>query len=260
MLTVQKPYGKTDAVDSRESRSTSGGECSVNGIGVRAFASVENAVSEIIGQDKTVKPGFAVAINPEKIIRARRDRDIRSVLESGTLCYPDGIGVVLTMRKKGIPTRRIPGIDLWEALMKRAAVAELPVFLLGARASVIEKVVTRLKEELGTPLAGYHSGYFDDDARMIETIATAGPAIVAVGMGSPRQEQFILQCRKRWPKAFYMGVGGSFDVYAGAVLRAPMLFRKAGAEWMYRLLRQPLRIRRQRALLIYAALHLSGRL
>lgn len=232
----------------------------IDGIEVSGFASMDEAVAHLVASNGVITPGFGVAINPEKIMRARHDAHLRAVLAKATLRYPDGIGVVRTMRRKGVATVRIAGTDLWLALMQRAAATSAPIYLLGAAPNVVRTVATSLTTDLGANVVGYCSGFYDDEAAVIEGIVASKPAIVCVAMGSPRQEKFILKCRELWPGAFYMGVGGTFDVNAGTVTRAPVVWQRAGLEWLYRLLRQPSRLMRQAPLFRYAILHALNRL
>jgi len=234
----------------------------VGGVPVLPIPDMEGAVAQVFTEDGSVRPGFGVAINPEKVMRARRDPALLSLLNAASLPFADGIGVVRTLRRKGAPVRRIAGADLWQALMERAGVQQTPVFLLGARQDVLDTVLQRLKAENGQTIAGARNGYFsdEDEAAVIQSIVDARPAIVTVAMGSPRQERFILRARSAWPDAFYLGVGGTFDVYAGRVKRAPLFMQAAGLEWLYRLLREPRRYRRQFVCLHYQYLHMAGRL
>lgn len=235
-------------------------EVDVCGIPVRPFASMDDAVRAIMPGDGTVRPGFAVAINAEKVLAARRDPLVRETLLSGTLRYADGAGVVLAMRRKGVPSSRIPGCELWERLVGRAAEESVPVFLLGGRPHVVEEVKARLEAaHPGIRIAGARDGYFRDDDEVIAQIAESGARFVSVAMGSPRQERFIARCRERVPEAFYMGVGGTYDAYVGAVRRAPPWVGRAHLEWLYRALRQPRRLPRAARAAWFGVLALLGR-
>lgn len=229
------------------------GEAVIGPLSVHPFRDIDDAISHIISDDNRIHPGFAVAINAEKIISAGRDPNILRTINSATLRYADGIGVVLVMRRKGIRSARIPGVELWESLMARAEKSQLPVYLIGATPAVIEEVITRLRKQFpNISIAGYSHGYFDDENTILENVNISTARIITVGMGSPKQEFLIQRLRSIRPDCFYMGIGGTFDVFTGNVKRAPKLFRRLGLEWFYRVISQPSRLRRQRALPIFA--------
>ena len=234
----------------------------ISGIDVQVFRSVDEFAEQILSGPQQLNVGFAVAINPEKIMAARRDPDTRSALESATLRYADGAGVIWAMRRQGIRAPRVTGADLWERLMARAADCDVPVSLLGGKPEVLNMSVERLHEEFPSlEVAASLHGYADDAeiTEFTKEIARMGRGIVAVAMGSPRQEKVIKSLRESCPDAFYMGVGGTFDCYSGVVRRAPDSWQRLNLEWFYRLLRQPWRIKRQLKLIPYAALVLARR-
>lgn len=233
---------------------------SIDGIRVTAFDSVEAFAGAVIPETGKIRFGMAVAMNAEKVIRARSDVELRELLSGDVICFPDGIAVVWTMRKKGVRTARVPGVDVWTALMKRAGRLGTRVFILGGREEVTDRTVRRLSESFGVSVVGSASGYFREQQPIIDSIASSGAELVTVAMGSPTQERFIQACRGQIPNAFYMGVGGTYDVFVGDLPRAPRWMQAAGLEWLFRLARQPSRVLRQRALLLYARDHLLGRL
>lgn len=230
----------------------------IGGLEVTAFNSLEDAAQQIVSNNN-VTSGFAVAINPEKVMMAQRDATINHVLQSATLRYPDGMGVVKTMAKKGVQTARIPGCELWLTLMKRCATMSTPVAVIGASAQVNQQTVDKLKSE-GVNVVFAQDGFFDNEQNVIESIISSGAKVISVAMGSPKQEQLIMRFREHHPDAFYMGVGGSYDVYTGRVKRAPALFCKLHLEWFYRLCSQPTRYKRQLVLIDYAVSHFRGKL
>lgn len=220
---------------------------------VQAFKDIDTVIDLILPPDGRVRPGFAVAINPEKIIRASVDDGLKETLLSATIRYPDGVGVVMAMRQKNVYSARIPGADLWEALMKRAALHQSRVFLLGGAPGVLEDLIQISKSKIpNLNVVGFSDGYFSDQSEVLKKFLESKADILAVGMGSPRQENLIEQFRKIKPDCFYMGVGGTFDVFTGRVSRAPRCWQNLGLEWLYRLLRQPARIKRQKSLLVFA--------
>ena len=236
-------------------------EVDIFGIPVRPFRSMQDAVNWIVDpQTGDVRAGFGVAINPEKVVRAQNDAALGEALAAATLRYADGIGVVWAIRRRGIPNNRIPGCELWEALMARCGQTGLPVYLVGARPEVLQQVCDKLQTQYAITLAGVSDGYFDREAtnELICKIAASGAKFVAVAMGSPMQETFIARCRQVHPDCFYMGVGGSFDVYSGAVRRAPAAWRWLHLEWLFRLLANPLRILRQKNLLTFVRMVITN--
>lgn len=240
-------------------KSTDSKQVSVGGLQVTAFASMQDAVEHIIHPDGTVVPGFGIAINPEKVMLARADDKLRTLINNATLRFADGTGVVRTMTQKGVPNSRIPGCELWEALMRQAATQQLPVLLIGAKPEVNAACAEKLRR-MGTPVVAAIDGYYKDESELHEALATHQPKLVTVAMGSPRQEQLIERLRKVYPDAFYLGVGGTYDVFTGYGKRAPKLFCDLHLEWFYRLCSQPSRIGRQLALLSYLRLHLTQKL
>lgn len=239
-------------------------EVLVGGIPVRAHHSMEEAVESIFSiEDGGVQPGFAVAVNPEKIMKARVDPKVMDTLMSATFRFADGIGVVWLLRRKGAPwANRVPGCDLWTQLMLRAAQLQQSVFLVGATPHVLNVVRTKLVETYSARVVGYQDGYFsiEHQDELIQRIKDSQARIVTVALGSPRQELFIDRCRQIYPDAFYMGVGGTYDVFAGHVKRAPQWACNMNLEWFYRLAANPSRIGRQLVLVRFLALGLLRRL
>ena len=196
------------------------------------------------------KKSFVVAINPEKIMKAQEDAALRQLLNEADFQIPDGIGVILASRLKGGQIRsRVTGVDLMMNICQAATQQQKCIFLYGADPGVAVQAKEELEERLpGIQIVGTMDGYEKDEAKVLNTIRTAEPNILFVAMGSPKQEQWILKHKDTLPASVYQGVGGSFDVLAGNVRRAPKLFQKAGMEWFYRLLSQPSRAKRQLAL------------
>jgi UDP-N-acetyl-D-mannosaminouronate:lipid I N-acetyl-D-mannosaminouronosyltransferase len=234
----------------------------VGGVEVSAFKSIEDVIDNAILSDAGVIPGVGIAINPEKILSAMESEELFHLLAKATLKYPDGIGVSYVMNKKlKREVARVPGCELWEQLMKKSVRNNVPVFLVGASEIVIQKTKAKLVEQ-GVNVVGVANGYFQksDELALIDKIHYSGAKIVSVALGSPKQEYFMFECQKVIPDAYFMGVGGTYDVFTGNVKRAPLLFRRARCEWLYRLLSQPTRIGRQANLLKYVGLYFMGKL
>ena len=135
---------------------------------------------------------------------------------------------------------------MMDRIVREAARTGRAVFLYGAKPGVADKAAQQLKQTYPDLIvAGTQDGYESDSSKVIETINKAKPDILFVAMGSPKQEQWIEQHRDNLYPTLYQGVGGSFDVLAGNVKRAPAAFQRMGAEWLYRLLKEPSRLKRQ---------------
>jgi N-acetylglucosaminyldiphosphoundecaprenol N-acetyl-beta-D-mannosaminyltransferase len=196
------------------------------------------------------------AVNPEKVIRSQSDLSLRALLAQADLLIPDGIGIVLGARVlHGVSIERVPGIDLFLAVCERASEAGYRLYLLGAEPDVNRQAHDVLKHCYPRlSIVGTHHGLFSEDENpsIIQAINLTRPDIVFVALGSPRQEEWITANLHKLQVKVCQGVGGSFDVLAGRVRRAPLLFRKYHLEWLYRLLAQPSRAKRQLALPIFA--------
>ncbi|MGV3345772.1 lipopolysaccharide N-acetylmannosaminouronosyltransferase [Enterobacteriaceae bacterium LUAb1] len=210
----------------------------------------------------TLKTGILVAINAEKVLAAEQSPEVQALMNEAEYKYPDGISIVRSIRKKYPQAKvtRLPGADLWEALMARAGREGTPVFLIGGKPEVLQKTVNKLRQQWQVNLVGFQDGYFLPEEResLFARITASGAKIVTVAMGSPRQELLIRDCKVYYPDALYMGAGGTYDVFTGQVKRAPKLWQSLGLEWLYRLLQQPSRLKRQLQLLTYLRYHWRG--
>lgn len=193
------------------------------------------------------KKSLVVAINPEKLMKAKEDPELKALLNRAEFQIPDGIGVIIASKlKKGSISSRITGIDMMDRIVREAARTGRAVFLYGAKPGVANKAAQQLKQSYPNLIVvGTQDGYESDTSKVLETINKSKPDILFVAMGSPKQEQWIEQHRDNLYPTLYQGVGGSFDVLAGNVKRAPAAFQRMGAEWLYRLLKEPSRLKRQ---------------
>ena len=202
-------------------------------------------------------------VNPEFVMAARRDPSFRAVLERADLCLPDGVGVTLAARYLGRPLReRVAGVDLVEGLAARAAREGWRLFLLGAGPGVAERAAGVLtSRNPGLTICGTYAGSpaREEEEGIVERVRAARTDLLLVAYGAPAQELWLARNLARTGAAVGIGVGGAFDYIAGVVPRAPAWVRRAGFEWLYRLLRQPWRWRRQLALPHYALLVLLRR-
>ncbi len=200
-------------------------------------------LSEFLGMEACSK---VFTPNSEILLESVSDREFENILNSGQLVVPDGIGVVIASKFYGTPVKeRIAGFDLMMRLMDIADSKGGSVFLLGGREGVAEEAAIRLMEQYSRlKIAGTRNGYFagDDEGKIIRDINDSGADILLAALGAPKQEFFIHKYSERLKVRIAMGVGGSLDVLAGRVKRAPKFYQKAGLEWLYRLLKEPRRI------------------
>ena len=224
--------------------------------GVRVFAPVS---SKALMDYAFAHGSLLVAVNAEKILHATEQT--RGIINRN-VGYPDGLGALLGLRKKGRSGAvKIPGCELWLDII-RAHHQDKTFYLVGGRDPVIQATVERLREEFpGIHVLAYRNGYLrgDDEKRaLIRDIAARKPDVVFVAMGSPKQELLMeeMQCAHH---AVYQGLGGSFDVYTGQVRRAPPWWVEHHMEWLYRLLQEPTRIKRQIHLVRFVLRLYTGR-
>jgi N-acetylglucosaminyldiphosphoundecaprenol N-acetyl-beta-D-mannosaminyltransferase len=193
------------------------------------------------------KPHFAVAINPEKIIKANSDKELFEIIRSSDLNFVDGVGISWAFRifyHEKIK-ERITGIDLFSSLLESAEKNNKPVYFLGAEEETINKAVQNIKAKYPSiKIAGFHNGYFEKEEEIVKLIKNSNAEILFVGMGSPKQEKFIFKNLNKLGIKFSMGIGGSFNVFAGEFKRAPSLIQNMGMEWLYRFILDPKRLPR----------------
>ncbi len=203
--------------------------------------------SHIKKEEKT----FIVTANPEIVMKANEDSQYMDVIQQATYVTPDGIGVVKAAKLLGSPLpERIAGYDLMLDLLKLANEHRYSIYLLGATANVLEKAKENIAARYPkVRIIGSNHGFFDwDNNQIAHEVQTLQPDLTFVALGMPRQELWIGEQISHFQKGIFMGVGGSFDVLAGAVERAPEFWQKANLEWFYRLMKQPSRWRRMIAL------------
>ena len=197
--------------------------------------------------------GVVVTLGVEMVMAAQRDRAFRDVVNSAALVTCDTIGLLLASRLRGGPLReRVTGVELVGALAARSAShGDVRLYLLGGGADTAQRAAEALQRaHPGATIAGARDGYFRDDESdaVAAAVRVSGANVLLAGLGSPNQELWLAQHLGATRCGAGIGVGGSFDVYAGNVVRAPALVRRAGLEWAYRLAKEPRRWRRQLAL------------
>lgn len=193
----------------------------------------------------SAKSSHIVTINPEIMEYANGHDDFAKILKEAELVLPDGIGVKIGLKINGINTQRITGIGFAHSLVKNAAKNNIPIALVGAKTHVITKTCENLKKEFPDLNIVYsHDGYFKENNEIFDALQQTSPKILLVALGAPKQEEFIYQLKTILPSTLMIGIGGSFDVWAGEVQRAPEIWQKLGLEWLYRTIKQPERFKR----------------
>ncbi|MBV8155319.1 MAG: WecB/TagA/CpsF family glycosyltransferase [Candidatus Eremiobacteraeota bacterium] len=193
-----------------------------------------------------------VTLGTEMVVHAQRDERFRAIVNASALSLCDTVGLLTVARRRGAELgERVTGVELTGDLCARAAREGLPVYFLGGAPGVAADAAAILEvQHPGLQIAGARDGYFRDDEapEVAAAIRESGAKLLFVGMGFPRQEYFLADYVRESGCGAGIGVGGSFDVISGRVDRAPPLFRKFGLEWLYRLIKEPQRWRRQLAL------------
>jgi N-acetylglucosaminyldiphosphoundecaprenol N-acetyl-beta-D-mannosaminyltransferase len=194
-----------------------------------------------------------VTLNAEMAMEAEKNSGLAAVIRTAELVIPDGAGVVLYLKLRGQKVRRCPGIELAERLLQRSAQLDqpCPVFFYGGKPGVGEAAAEILQRQMpGLTIATTQHGYLtpDEQDQMAQQLATLQPRILLIGLGVPRQEFWIAEHRHLCPNSIWIGVGGSFDIWAGTKTRAPGWLRNNHLEWVYRLYQEPWRWRRMLAL------------
>ncbi len=232
-------------------------------LGVRVHdVDFDEAVAQVAGWLAVAGTRQIATVNPEFIMTARRDAEFATVLAQTDLNVPDGVGVLWAARRMGHPLReRVGGADLMFRLCERAAREGWRVFLLGAREGVAARAADALRaRHPGLQICGTLAGSprTADAGDICARVRTAAPQLLFVAYGAPAQDTWLARnlpdCLPVSSAALVgMGVGASFDYLTGVQKRAPAVVQRLGLEWLYRLLREPWRLRRQLALPRYAA-------
>ncbi len=220
---------------------------------------LEQAVDRMAGLVEAGRPARVVTLNPEYLYRAvTEDSSLMELVRRADLVTADGEGIVWAGRVAGTPfPERVTGIDLMLAMVRRAAREGWPVFLLGAAPGVAEEAAANLRRQYPElRVAGTYHGYFqeDEEPAVAELVREVAPRLLFAALGAPKQERWIDRYIDSIGSVTAMGVGGSFDVLAGRVTRAPRWMQRLHIEWLGRLLMEPSRWRRMLVLPRFARL------
>jgi len=191
---------------------------------------------------------YAVTPNPEFILDARKKETFRRDLAGAALTIPDGVGVIYAAKLLGTPLKgKVPGVDFAAGIMERMAGEGLRLYLLGAKPGVAELAGKNLMGRYpGLTVCGAHDGYFkeEESAALAAGIRESRADVVFVCLGAPKQERWMAAHGAETGARLLVGLGGSLDVFAGVVERAPERWQKLGLEWLYRLCKEPWRWKR----------------
>jgi N-acetylglucosaminyldiphosphoundecaprenol N-acetyl-beta-D-mannosaminyltransferase len=220
-------------------------EVNVLGVPITCLPSYGDAVAYIVTRIRARTATFCVAINPLKLCLAWRNTAFMQLLCRADLYLCDGVGAAVAIRFLYRRTMfRVTGVQLFFDLIEAAEREGFRVFLFGASPESNEMAYRKLQDQYpALKLVGRHHGYSEDDDSVIDLINASESDMVFVAMGSPKQECWISEHRARLVAPFIMGVGGTFDVVSGNVEWAPAFFRRTGTEYIYRVYKQPQRLR-----------------
>ena len=227
---------------------------------VHLAAAIEQVLRRLDADERT----FVITANPEFVMLARRDEAVAQIARDAQLVVADGSGVVAASRLLGDTLPRVPGRLLVDALVPHLAQRRSSIFFLGAAPGVAELAAAELRRRArGLVVAGVHAGSAepDDDAVSVARVRDSGARVLFVAYGMPKQERWIARNLAALPAVrLAIGVGGVFDQLAGVQKVPPAIFHAIGLEWLWRLVREPRRWRRQRVLPVFALLVLRRRL
>lgn len=196
---------------------------------------------------KNNKKMFIVTANPETFMMSKNDDEMNKILtDNESILVPDGIGIVKATKMIGYEIEeRITGIDIAEKLLEYGNELNKTIYLFGSKQEVIDSMHEVIKSNYpNLVIAGSSNGYVKDKDGVFKKIISKKPDIVLVALGIPAQEKIIYKHLNKFDKGIFVGVGGSFDVMSGHKKRAPKIFIKLNLEWLYRIVKEPKRIKR----------------
>lgn len=214
---------------------------------------MDEAVEAAMGLLRTDGCHYVVTPNPEIVEVCRENPAARTAVNDADLVLPDGIGVIKGAAMLGTPLKeKTPGIEFAGHLMGKMAGEGKSLYLLGAKPGVADQAAEKLKGQYpGLVIAGTHDGYFQEDGPVVEAIRQSGADVVFVCLGAPKQELWMAKNGPATGAKLLCGLGGSLDVFAGVVERAPKFWSDHGLEWFYRLCKEPRRIGRMMKLPLF---------
>ncbi|BBE31835.1 LPS biosynthesis protein [Tepiditoga spiralis] len=202
-----------------------------------------NDILEFILNQKTKEKIWITTLNALMYMEYLKKSDYNKAIKESTFSIPDGFGIVKLLKKYDIFTEKCSGIETMKEICKNSKDG---IYLLGSKENNVNNAAKNLKKLFNTNIVGVHHGYFsiNDEEKIISDINSSKAKFLFVGMGIPKQELFIMRNYEKLNIDFIMGVGGSIDVFAGKVKRAPAFFQKFGLEWLYRMICEPKRLKK----------------
>lgn len=216
---------------------------------ILGYSVFNRSKSELMDYIEKLDEVNIISGNPEVLYSGLKDKRLfKFYNDENSVIIPDGIGTVIASKILKNPVKeKIPGIEVMEEIIKKCEKENKSIYLVGAKEEILKEcIINMLSKYPRLKIAGSHNGYFDlnNCGDLILDIQDKRPYALFVAMGCPRQEIFIQKYSKALPCCVYMGVGGSFDVFAGKVDRAPRWMINLGLEWLYRVAKEPFRIKR----------------
>ncbi len=186
-----------------------------------------------------------VTINPEMIEMGQKNKELGEILKNADLVIPDGFGIKLALKMRRINQEQVPGIEFARELINICAENNYPIAFVGSKDEVLTKAIENIKEQTPNLNIVYkQDGYYKNEDNVVNAIIETKPKVLLVALGVPKQEFFIEKIKSQKNDIISIGVGGSFDVWAGYVQRAPVKWQKLGLEWLYRTMKEPRRFKR----------------
>ena len=212
----------------------------------------DNYLDWLIDRVEHQQGTHVVTMNSEMAIMAQTDSSLQNVIKQADLVVPDGSGIVLYLWRRGKKQQRVAGIELAVSLVEKLAQQgiDYPICFYGGKSEVIDKAAQAWQQKYPNINLIYNHGFLSGKDLSVwqEKIKSRQPKLILVGLGVPRQEFWIAQHRHLAPDAVWIGVGGSFDIWAGVKSRAPEFMCNNNLEWLYRLYQEPWRWKRMMAL------------
>lgn len=227
----------------------------INNLNTAELEDILDFCNKRISQDKGA---FLIPMNPIKLMSSRKFSDFQNIVDTADMVFTDGRGLKWAasfLYKRIIPIA--PGYKVMFSLIEQAVYTDRSIYILGTVNGILKVAIARLKKKYPElKLVGSHHGYFSesDEKRIFQNVANSKPDYVFVAMGEYKQEKIIDKLRKIYPSAIYLGVGGSVDLLAKVQPSPPEWIREHHMEWLFRLIRQPFRLPRFRALPIFILL------